>query len=331
MTDTQVTKSGCEAAHHHHGQSHMHGHAHGVESSRGGINRLAIALVVIASFAVVEVVGGLLSGSLALLADAGHMVTDAAALALALSAQWMAGRPTSDRFPYGLKRAQVLAAFVNGLGLLAVVGYLVFEAIQRLGSPQEIEAGLMLWVAVIGLGANIVAFFVLHPKADSNVNVRGAMLHVAADIFGSVAAIASALVIMATGFFAIDAILTMVVCLLILRSTIPLLRETGAILLQAAPPALSFGEVREALTASSSVLDVHHIRAWQLCPGETMLALHAVIPAGASHEAILLQIKQVLRDRFGIAHSTVQLELASVAAADPQWSGCPDRLAAAAE
>jgi cobalt-zinc-cadmium efflux system protein len=310
---------------HHHDAACGHDHDHG----DAGARRLAIALCIIAAFAVAEVAGGLMSGSLALLADAGHMITDAAALALALSAQWLSKRPSTDRFPFGLKRAQVLAAFINGLGLLAIVGILVVEAIERLGSPQVIDAPLMLGVAVLGLFANFAAFGVLHGGSQDNVNIRGALLHVAADIFGSVAAILSALVIMATGFFAIDAILTVVVCLLILKSTLPLLRETGAILLQAAPAALSQEEVRDALTESGTVLDVHHMRAWQLTPGEVMLALHAVVPRNADQGAVLRRIKDTLRERFGIEQSTVQIETTDVVSIDPTWRGCPDRSGAA--
>ena len=308
------------------GHGHSHGHSHGASSAR----RLGIALAVIAGFAVVEIVGGLLSGSLALLADAGHMVTDSAALALALSAQWLARRAPSDRFPFGFKRAQVLAAFINALALQVVVAVLVVEAVRRFGSPPDIQAGLMLGVAVAGLAANIAAFVILHPRASRDVNVRGAMLHVAADIFGSVAAIASAFVIMATGFVMVDAVLTLVVCGLILRSSIPLLFETGAILLQAAPKALSTDAVRAALVGNSVVLDVHAVRAWQLTPDEPMLALHAVVPANAAHDAALLEIKQILKERFGVSHSTVQLELIDdVVAIDPRFTCCPDRVQAA--
>lgn len=289
----------------HSGGRHHHGHAHSGSSTR----QLSIALGVIVAFAALEIVGGLISGSLALLADAGHMVTDAAALFLALSAQWLAAKTPTDRFQFGLKRAQVLAAFVNGLGLLAVVAILAFEAIGRFGQPTEIKAGLMLSVALIGLVANGVTFRLLHSHADGNVNVRGAMLHVMADIFGSVAAVVSALVIMATGFMAIDAILTLLVCGLILRSAIPLMVETGAVLMQAAPPSMAPSAVAAELKARCDVADVHAVRAWELTPGETMLSLHIVLPSNINPADALKRVNEVLREQFGVTESTVQIEV----------------------
>lgn len=301
------------SGHHHHHHHHGCGHSH-VNPEDGSARRLLLAFLVIAAFALVEVVGGVLSGSLALIADAGHMVTDAAALALALSAAWLSKRPSTDRYPFGLKRAQVLAAFLNGVGLLVIVGFLIVEAAQRFGEPHAIDAPLMLSVAAVGLLANIVAFVLLHPSSDDNVNVRGALLHVAADIFGSVAAIISALVIMWTGAVIIDAILTIAVCLLILRSAIPLMRETGEILLQRAPEGLAISSVVEAVTASPMVLDAHRVRAWQLVPGETMISLHATIANNANPDEALRSIKEVLREKFDIEDSTVQLETADVVA-----------------
>jgi cobalt-zinc-cadmium efflux system protein len=243
---------------------------------------------------------------------------------LAIFAQWIGKRPVSERFPFGLKRAQVLAAFINGLGLLVLVGMLLGEAIERLGSPQQIDTTLMLGVAVIGLVANLAAFGVLHVGAEEDVNVRGALLHVAADLFGSVAAILSALIIMATNFLAIDAILTMIVCGLILRSSIPLLRETGSILMQAAPPGLDIDELRLKLLESRDIEDIHHVRAWQLTPSDPMLALHAVVRAGGNADQALLFIKETLRNEFGIEQSTVQIEAGRPTGPQSGWLGCPD-------
>ncbi|NRA31357.1 MAG: cation transporter [Parvularculaceae bacterium] len=290
---------------HQHCHHHHHGHVHAGSSTR----QLTLALCVIAGFAALEVVGGLISGSLALLADAGHMVTDAAALALALSAQWLAAKKPTDRFQFGLKRAQVLAAFVNGLGLLAVVAILAFEAIGRFGQPIEIKAGLMLGVALVGLAANGVAFRLLHSHADDNVNVRGALLHVLADIFGSVAAVVSALIIMATGFMAIDAILTLLVCGLILRSAVPLVMETGAVLMQAAPASVVPSVVADELKAKCDVADVHAVRAWELTPGETMMSLRVVLPSNIDLAQALEKVSTVLKEQFAVADATVQIEI----------------------
>ncbi|MEO1657667.1 MAG: cation diffusion facilitator family transporter [Pseudomonadota bacterium] len=304
--------SGAHHAHHHH------------PTGSGGAKRLTIALGIIVVFAFVEVAGGWISGSLALLADAGHMATDAAALALALSAQWIARRPASERFPFGLKRAQVLAAFVNGLALLLIVGVLVIEAFGRFAEPRSIDAGLMLSVACLGLIANIAAFVILHPDAGDNVNVRGAMLHVAADIFGSVAAIISALVIMSTGWTSIDAILTLAVCVLITRSALPLLKETADVLLQASPPDFDSHDVRKALVSQAGVLDAQRIRAWQLTPGDNLVALDVVVSASADQDAVLRRIKRLLHDDFGIEQSTVQIEVAGLDDAYHRWSASSD-------
>ncbi|NNU17101.1 cation transporter [Parvularcula sp. ZS-1/3] len=309
-----------------HDHVHHHGCVHGAaHHGDGSGKRLAGAFFVIAAFAVLEVIGGVISGSLALIADAGHMITDAAALGLAFSAQWLAGKPATDRFPFGLKRAQVLAAFINGLALIGIVAWLLFEAVERIGSPTEIDAPLMLTVAAVGLLANIVAFVMLHPSSGDNVNVRGAMLHVAADIFGSVAAIISALVIMSTGWLVIDPILTLAVCALILRSAIPLIRETATILMQAAPSSVTEGEVRKVLTTSAPVLDVSRVRAWQLTPGETFMSLQVTIPNNAQADEVLPAVKELLHDRFGVMQSTVEVETADVVALRRDISNTEDR------
>lgn len=302
-----------QAHDHSHACSHDGGHVHD-----GSSKRLLFALIVIAAFAVVEVIGGVISGSLALIADAGHMVTDAAALGLALMAQVLARRPATERFPFGMKRAQVLAAFVNALALIAIVGFLIVEGIRRIGEPADIDAPLMLTVAAVGLLANIVAFVLLHPNAGSNVNVRGAMLHVAADIFGSVAAIISALVIMSTGWVVIDPILTFAVCALILRSAIPLVRETSSILLQGAPPEVTEKELCAALEAMPMVVRVDRAQAWQLTPGETHVCVQAIIPSNANPDKVLADVQELLKTRFNIAELTVQLETTDVVVMEPK-------------
>lgn len=200
----------------------------------------------------------------------------------------------------------------------------------RFGAPPEINAGLMLTIAVAGLGANIAAFLILHPRAANDVNVRGAMLHVAADIFGSVAAIVSAVIIMATGFVLVDALLSMLVCALIVRTALPLLLETGAILLQAAPPNVTPQAVKEAVQAGTPAVDVHAVRAWQLTPGETMIALHAVVPARTAIDRVMVEIKQILREEFGAVRTTVQIEvLDEVVSLSPRVPVCPDQISAA--
>ena len=273
--------------------------------------RLGIALAVIFGFMIVEVIGGLLSGSLALIADAGHMATDAIALALALGAKWLAAKPASPALPFGYKRAQVLAAFVNGLGLFVLIGFLVIESVHRLREPSSIGAGLMLTVAVLGLAANVVAFVVLHGGDRHDVNMRGAILHVIGDILGSVAAIVSAVVILATGWVYADPIVTLIVCALIARSALALVRETGHVLLQGAPEAVDTEEMRETLLAAApAATNIHDFRLWMITPRERELTLHVTVRDPAAAQATLAQLKRTLRERYGIVHSTIQIDAA---------------------
>lgn len=291
-----------------------HDHHHIDPASDGA--RLGIAFVIIATFMVVEIIGGLISGSLALLADAGHMATDAAALLLAISARWLASRNArSDIFPFGLRRAQVLAGFLNALALIVLTGWLIYEAVVRFFEPNEILSGYMLIVAIAGLVANLAAFAVLHGGNKSDLNLRGALLHVIGDIFGSVAAIGSALVIMATGFVRIDPILTLLVSGLILRYAWPLLSEASHILLQGAPSNLDTDDIVSTLeTHVPGIREIHQLKVWMLTPEEPQLAMHLAVDDPALAPDILKQVKTILNDRFSIAQSTIQIEC----------DGCPD-------
>ena len=273
--------------------------------------RLRVALVLIFGFMVLEIAGGLLSGSLALLADAGHMATDAIALGLALGAKWLAAKPASPALPFGYKRAQVLAAFVNGLALFVLIGFLIIESFERIRAPQEIGVGLMFAVAVAGLGANIAAFAILHRGDTSDVNMRGAILHVIGDILGSVAAIVSAVVIWTTGWLYADPIVTLIVCALIARSALRLVRETGHVLLQGAPEAIDTVEMRRTLLAAApDATDIHDFRLWMLTPRERELTLHVTVRDPACAQRTLATLKRVLREHYGITHSTIQIDAA---------------------
>ncbi|MBB4657613.1 cation diffusion facilitator family transporter [Parvularcula dongshanensis] len=292
-------------AHSHDGHDHADGHDHGLTDA----SRLRVALLVIAGFMVVEVVGGLLSGSLALIADAGHMATDAIALALALGAKWLAQKPVTPSFPFGLKRAQVLAAFVNGLGLFVLIGFLLWESVKRLAEPPEIGSTLMLVVAVLGLLANIIAFFVLHGGDRHDVNMRGAILHVIGDILGSVAAIVSAVVIATTGWLYADPLVTLLVSALIARSAWQLTRETAHVLLQGAPETVDTTEMRAVLLdAAPDATDIHDFRLWMLTPAERELSMHVTVRDPACANATLMTLKKVLSERYGITHSTIQMD-----------------------
>lgn len=286
--------------HHHHGAHH-----HALTNEQ----RVQWALLLTVSFMVVEVIGGLLSGSLALLADAGHMLTDAASLGLAAIAFRMARRAPDQHRSYGYHRLQVLAAFVNGVTLFGIVGWIVIEAVRRLVEPSEVLAGPMLAVAVLGLIANAAAFLLLHPGAKENLNVRGAAVHVLGDLLGSVAAIIAGTVILITGWMPIDALLSLVVAALILRSAWDVVRKTSHILLEGTPEGLDVSTLRSALKSTvPAVKDIHHVHAWSLTSDRPLLTMHVDVEPGADHLKALRDVKRFLEKRFGIAHSTVQIE-----------------------
>ncbi|WP_162178284.1 cation diffusion facilitator family transporter [Parvularcula oceani] len=288
-----------------HGHDHDHDHDHGMSDS----GRLRIALFVIAGFMVVEIVGGIVSGSLALIADAGHMATDAVALGLALGARWLAGKPVTPALPFGYKRAQVLAAFVNGLGLFVLIGFLILESFERLSEPPEIGTATMFTVAVLGLLANIAAFFVLHGGDRHDVNMRGAILHVIGDILGSVAAIVSAIVIWTTGWLYADPLVTLIVCALIARSAWVLTRETAHVLLQGAPGTVDTAEMRSTLLeAAPHAIDIHDFRLWMVTPKERELTMHVTVENAGAAQQTLMTIKRVLAERYDITHSTIQVD-----------------------
>ncbi|XKE44488.1 cation diffusion facilitator family transporter [Halomonas organivorans] len=286
------------------GQHHDHSHPPG-DSQR----RLGWAIGLTGAFMVAEVVGGILSGSLALLADAGHMLTDTAALALAWFATRLSRRPADRRRTFGYHRAQILAAFVNGLALIAIVIWIAIEAIRRLVTPVAVAGTPMLVIAGVGLAVNLVVFAILHFGDRDNLNMRGAALHVLGDLLGSVAAIVAAVVILATGWMPIDPLLSLLVAALILRSAWRLTRESGHILLEGAPEELDVARIeRELPERLAAVRDVHHVHAWSLTPGRHLLSLHAAIEEDADREETLVAIKAVLLERFDVEHATIQLE-----------------------
>ena len=269
-----------------------------------------------------EAVAGVLSGSLALLADAGHMLADAASLGLAWIAFRVAERPHDWMRTYGFHRLHVLAAYTNGLTLFFVTIAIVVEAIHRLREPVVVLGGPMLVVALLGVLVNIAAFAVLHGADRDNLNIKGALLHVVGDLLGSVAAVLAAVVILATGWAPIDPLLSVLVSLLILRSAWMLVRDSGHILLEAAPRELDVEAMRNDIAAAiPGVEDVHHVHAWSLTQERPMVTLHARISesAGAGEAARLsAAIKAHLRARYGITHATVEIEHGECAdAAEP--------------
>lgn len=305
-----------------HGHGHHHGHSHGSTNER----RLTLALGLIAVFMVVEVVGGIIAHSLALIADAGHMLTDSASLVLALFALRVGRRPADARFSYGRQRYEVLAAFVNGLVLLALSAWIVWEAALRLLHPEPVQGLVMLVVAGAGLLANIGAFLVLRDGED-NLNMRSAVLHVLGDMLASAAAMVAAGIIMLSGWMPVDPLLSALVALLILRGGWQVTRESAHILLEGAPPDIAAEEVGADLIAQvQGVSGVHHLHVWSLTDSRPMMTLHAVIGETQDQDAALGAIRKRLSERFGVAHATIQLERAGCA--EPQHdAGCNERAA----
>ena len=257
-----------------------------------------------------EVIGGIVSGSLALLADAGHMLTDFASLVLAWFAFRLARRPADWKRSYGFDRFSVLAAFVNGLSLFAIAIWITVEAYHRLNEPNEVIGGIMLWVALGGLLVNILAFWILSRGESDNLNVRAAALHVAGDLLGSVAALVASLVIIYTGWTPIDPLLSVFVVLIILKSAWAVVRESGHILLEGAPRGLDSRAVAKAIVEQiPAVTRAHHIHAWSITQERPMITLEADVAPGTDVSAAKTLIKDLLEESFGMAHATVEINV----------------------
>ncbi len=290
-----------------HGHSHGHGHSH-AHRHAANARTVGIAALLTGGFLFAEVIGGLLSGSLALLADAGHMLTDFAALAMAWLAFRVARRPADARRTYGFDRLSVMAAFVNGLALFAIAGWILIEAARRMGDPQPVAGRIMLVVATLGLIVNVLAFWVLSRGDRDSLNLRAALLHVAGDLLGSVGAIVAALVILWTGWTPIDPILSVLVSALILRSAWTVVHESGHILLEASPPDFDPRAVATDLAAQvPDVIEVRHLHAWSISEARPMVTLEAVIRPSGDPETARRQIKARLAAAFGFDHATVEV------------------------
>lgn len=303
---------------HAHGDSHDHdGHDHGSHShvptvSVGNERAVLIGLLLTGSFMIAEVVGGVLSGSLALIADAGHMLTDTVALFLAWLGFRLGRRPPDAKRSFGYSRLEVLAGLLNALSLFALVGWIAYEAVQRFFAPHEVLAGPMLIVAVLGLLVNLGVFRILQGAEKDHVNIKGAMLHVLGDLLGSVGAIIAALVIWLTGWTPIDPILSVFVSLLILRSGWALLMRTFNILMEGAPEGFDSATLEAALSAAVLGLKkAGHLHVWSLSSGRTMATLEIALTEGADPAAVTAAVKRVLSEEHNIGHSTVEID----------WSG----------
>jgi cobalt-zinc-cadmium efflux system protein len=292
------------AEHHHH--HHEHAHA---EPARAGAPLLVAALATIA-FAIVEAAGGWWTGSLALLSDAGHMVTDGAALGLGALAAWMARRPPSERHSYGLGRAEVVAALINAAAMLVIIAALAYEAIVRLRAPAPVAGGTAAVIAAFGLALNLWVMRRLGPH-QHDMNTRAARLHVLGDVLGSIAALAAGALIAATGWTRIDPIASLLICALIALSSVRLLRESVHALMEGVPPGLSVEAIGAEMAGVEGVLSVHDLHVWTLSGSRTALSAHVVVRSLGHWERTLVELQRRLHERFGIDHVTLQPETAT--------------------
>jgi len=304
---------------------HDHSHAHG-DPRAASRKRLAIVLALAASYMTAEIIGGLWSGSLALLADAGHMFSDSAALTLALFASYVASRPGGRRWTYGLARAEILAALAQGAGLVAVAVLVVVEALERLGTPGHVEGLGMMVIAVGGLVVNLVGLWILNGGRHENLNVRGAWLHVLSDALGSVAAIGAGFAIWRFGWLWADAAASIAISGLVLVSAWHLLRDAVDILMEAAPRHVDLVAIGEALVSLPGAREVHDLHVWTIGSGETSLSCHLVLGEARERPELLSEAYAVLSSRFGIGHATVQIEPEGFSGAthgEPCAGACP--------
>jgi cobalt-zinc-cadmium efflux system protein len=285
--------------------AHDHHHHHAPTADRG---RLIAALVLILGFMAVEVVVGILADSLALLSDAAHMLTDAGAIALALVAARLAERPASGGYTFGLKRAEILSAQVNGVTLVALAAVILVEGVRRIIDPPSVEGAPVLVVAIAGVVVNIAATWVLAGANRRSLNVEGAFQHVLTDLFAFIATAIAGAVILLTDFGEADGIAALLVAGLMLRSGWGLLRDSGRVLLEAAPRGLDPDEIGRTLAAEHHVVEVHDLHVWEVTSGMPSLSAHVTVRAGCDTQSHRRQLAELLRDRFGIEHSTLQVE-----------------------
>lgn len=295
------------------GNAAGHGHAHGLAAHReltraSSQKRLLIALAITASGAVAEVIGGFIANSLALLADAGHMFSDAAALGLALAAGFIARRPASPKRTFGHHRAEILAALVNGAALIAVAVLVVKEALTRLVDPEPVRGGILLGVAALGLVLNLACLLLLAPARHSGLNARAAFLHVLSDALGSVGAMAAGVGTLLLGWTRADAIVSLLIAALVARSAWNLVREAVAVLMEGAPAHVDVDEVQRAMQDSDGVRAIHDLHVWSITSGLDSLSCHVVVAPGEPHPLVLARLRSLLDERFGISHVTLQLE-----------------------
>jgi cobalt-zinc-cadmium efflux system protein len=287
--------------------AHVHDHFHhGREADQSA---LKTALALILAFMVAEVVAGVLASSLALLSDAAHMLTDAAALAISLAAARLATRPPKGAMTYGLGRVEILSAQANGVTLLVLGAVIVYEAIARLASPPDVRGGLVLIVALVGIAVNLAATAVLsRGSGERSLNVEGSYRHLLTDLYGFIATAVAAIVILATGFVRADAIASLLIAGLMLHAAYGLLKASGRVFLEAAPAGIDPEQIGRALAAETDVIEVHDLHVWEVTSGFPALSAHVVVRAGSDCHALRRHLQRVLADRFDLHHTTLQVD-----------------------
>lgn len=295
--------------HSHHGSGGSdHNHFHANSADPRNEKRIAIAAVLTGGFMIIEAIGGWVSGSLALLADAAHMLTDSAALFLAWIGFRLGRRPANDRFTFGYDRVAILAAFTNGLTLFFIAGMIVWEAFERLSQPYTVMGWPMFAIAVTGLLVNLLVFWILLGADRDNLNIRGAVLHVMGDILGSIAAIAAALIIVFTGYVPADMILSVLVALLILKSAWGLMKQSAMILLEASPEQISRDTIIKALREKiDGLVEIDHMHIWSISQERPMMSINGMVGGDTNIEQTVTNIRAILHDEFGIEHVTIEL------------------------
>lgn len=297
---------------------HDHGHAHGITATARHRNRLIAVLGITLAVVLIQIAGGIVSGSLALLADAGHMLSDAAGVFIALLAAWIASRPASDLRTYGYQRAEVLAALANALVLIVISVVIFIEAIRRWGSEPEVQTDVMLYAAIVGAAANLISLLILRSAQKESLNVRGAYLEVLGDLLGSFAVIAAALTIMFTGLHAADTIASIIIAIMILPRAWHLLRDVVDVLLEASPKGVEVQMIREHILSVSGVVAVHDIHIWTITSGVPVFSAHVVVEdellSAKGADQVLDKLTTCLGSHFDTEHCTFQLEPASHAA-----------------
>jgi len=289
-----------------HGHGHRHGHAHDHRSASR--RALLVVLGLTLAFTLVEVAGGIFTDSLALLADAGHMVSDAFSIGLALVAVTLAQRPASPRRSFGFQRAEIIAAFVNGIGLVLVSAWIVWEAIRRLDDPPEVLGGWMLVVALAGLAVNATAAAILMRSGRESLNVEAAFRHVIADLLGSAGVLVAAVVILLTGWYLVDPLVSIAIAILIVASAWGVLRDSTAILMEQTPSDIDADAVARVIIDVPGVTSVHDLHVWRITSGFDALSAHVLVGQGEDCHALRRDVERAIANRFGITHTTLQVD-----------------------